>query len=101
MKDPPKFRVWLYYLLTPIVKSFQLFLELLFKLRRNKPMPLYPYDKKIKKITLPNKDKKEIYQLVKIGDKPNAVKKVAELTGASLRVSKDYVDSFEIKRIKR
>ena len=32
------------------------------------------------------------------GDKPKAIKQVTELTGAGLRVSKDYVDNLIMNR---
>lgn len=58
-------------------------------------LQIYPYDKETKTITLPKDIKKKIYHLLKAGKKVEAVKRVANLTGASLRVSKDYVDTFE------
>ena len=89
MKNPSKLRIRLsYYVIKPILKLFLLFL---FKVTRKKSTPLYPYDKETKTITLPKDIKKEIYHLLK------AEKKVANLTGAGLKVSKDYVDAFETK----
>jgi ribosomal protein L7/L12 len=43
---------------------------------------------------LPADIKKEISRLVSTGDKVEAVKRVTRLTGAGLRVSKDYVDGL-------
>ena len=98
MKNPSKVRIWLsYYVIAPILKLFLLFLDLVFKITRKKSTPLYPYDKKTKTITLPKDIKKEIYYLLKAGKKVDAVKRVANLTGAGLKVSKDYVDTFETK----
>jgi ribosomal protein L7/L12 len=45
-------------------------------------------------ISLPPEVKQEIQHLVTQGRKPEALKKVANLTGASLRISKDYIDDL-------
>jgi len=37
----------------------------------------------------------ELYKKHRIGNKPAAVKRVAELTGAGLRMSKDFVDGLQ------
>ena len=92
MKNPSKLRIRLsYYVIKPILKLFLLFLDFLFKIIRKKSTLLYPYNKETKTITLPKDIKKEIYHLLKAG------KKVANLTGPGLKVSKDYVDAFETK----
>jgi hypothetical protein len=57
--------------------------------------PLYPYDKRTEKITLPPEIEQEIHQLVQSGRKVEAVQRVLHLTEAGLRISKDYVDVFE------
>ncbi len=57
--------------------------------------PPYPYDKRTEKITLPPEIEQEIRQLVQSGKKIEAVQRVLRLTGAGLRISKDYVDVFE------
>jgi ribosomal protein L7/L12 len=59
--------------------------------------PPYPYDKRTEKITLPPEIEQEIHQLVQSGRKVEAVQRVLHLTGAGLRISKDYVDVFERK----
>jgi ribosomal protein L7/L12 len=59
--------------------------------------PPYPYDKRTEKITLPPEIEQEIRQLVQSGRKVEAVQRVLHLTGAGLRISKDYVDVFERK----
>jgi hypothetical protein len=59
--------------------------------------PPYPYDKRTEKITLPPEIEQEIRQLVQSGRKVEAVQRVLRLTGASLRISKDYADTFERK----
>lgn len=50
--------------------------------------------KEAKMIHLPNNAEKEIHQLVVSGRKPEAIKRVRELTGAGLKVSGDYVDAL-------
>ncbi len=57
--------------------------------------PPYPYDKRTEKITLPRDVEQEILRLVKAGKKIEAIQRVLHLTGAGLKVSKDYVDHLE------
>ena len=57
--------------------------------------PLYPVDKKTGKIELPDEVITDLKFLLLVGRKPEALKRVAELTGAGLRISKDYVDSLQ------
>jgi len=61
--------------------------------KRTSPPP-YPYDEQRGVIRLPQGVVEEIRQMVRSGDVPAAVKRVAELTGAGLRVAKDYVDTL-------
>ncbi|MEM7536783.1 MAG: hypothetical protein AAF639_31680 [Chloroflexota bacterium] len=56
--------------------------------------PPYPYDKTTNTIRLPKKIVRELRRLLNKGQKPQAMKRVAKLTGAGLRVSKDYVDEL-------
>jgi ribosomal protein L7/L12 len=56
--------------------------------------PIFPYDPKTDTIHLPRHIEEEIRQLVLAGKKVEAIKRVVELTGAGLRVSKDYVDNL-------
>jgi len=51
--------------------------------------PRYPYDKRADTITLPPEIENEIRQLVRSGNRIEAMKRVLELTGAGLKVSKD------------
>ena len=78
----------------PILKAVLWLLEKAFAFVRKKPIPLFPYDKHTNTIVLPADIKKEISRLVSTGDKVEAVKRVTRLTGAGLRVSKDYVDGL-------
>jgi hypothetical protein len=89
-----KMNRYLLYILRPFVEVFLWSLDKLFKLTRKRVEPTYPYDKQTQRIQLPNAIANEIYQLALKEAKPKAVKKVAELTGAGLRVSKDYVDEL-------
>ena len=65
--------------------------------KRTSPPP-YPYDEQRSVIRLPQGVVKEIRQMVRSGDVPAAMKRVAELSGAGLRVAKDYVDSLRPAR---
>jgi hypothetical protein len=60
--------------------------------------PLYPYDPKTNAIRLPPSIDDELRALALNGNKVEAVKRVIELTGAGLRVSKDYVDGLMKER---
>jgi len=70
------------------------------KVRKN-VTPLYPYDPKTNSIQLPEDIEKDLRLLVLMGNKVAAVKRVIELTGAGLRVSKDYVDNLARKQRER
>jgi ribosomal protein L7/L12 len=80
---------------SPEVDAFLKSLEDSFERTRKKTVALYPYNKQTNTIILPPEIEKTLRQLVLTGDKVEAVKRVIELTGAGLRVSKDYVDSLE------
>jgi ribosomal protein L7/L12 len=70
-------------------------LEKLHEEQRDKSKtPPYPYDEENAIIKIPKHLEKEIKLLVRAGNKVQALRKISELTGASLRVSKDYVDIF-------
>jgi ribosomal protein L7/L12 len=75
----------------PILKA----IEELYDKERNKVMPLYPFDKKTGKIELPEEVIADLKFFLLVGNKPAAIKRVAELTGAGLRVSKDFVDALK------
>ena len=70
-------------------------LEDLYEKERKKIVPLYPFDKKTGKIELPEEVIADLKFFLLVGNKPAAVKRVAELTGAGLRLSKDYVDGLQ------
>ena len=73
-------------------------LEEAFERVRKPVVPLYPYDKESRGISLPAELNEELRQLVVQGQKPKAVKRVTEWTGAGLRMAKDYVDGLIDKR---
>ena len=75
----------------PILKA----LEELYEKNRKQITPLYPVNKKTGKIELPEDVIADLKFFVLVGNKPAAVKRVAELTGAGLRLSKDFVDSLQ------
>jgi ribosomal protein L7/L12 len=54
----------------------------------------FPYDTSTNTIRLPANLERELRGLIQAGNKIEAVKRVTRLTGAGLRVSKDYVDSL-------
>lgn len=81
-------------IIRPILKLVLLLLDKIYQARRKSLIPSYPYDKRTNSISLPSEIEKEIRSLVITGRKPEALRKVANLTGASLRISKDYIDSL-------
>jgi ribosomal protein L7/L12 len=84
-------------LIAPVLKAFLMTLDKVFLLTRKKVIPLYPYDKSTKAITLPKEVERQLRRLVADGNKVEATRQVTRLTGAGLRVSKDYVDSLARK----
>ena len=73
-------------------------LEKAFAKYRKKVKPLFPNDAQTDVIRLPQHIEEELRHLVLTGKPVEAVKRVAELTGAGLRVSKDYVDGLVERR---
>jgi hypothetical protein len=70
-------------------------LEELFEVERDRSTPPpYPFDTKRNLIHLPQEVEDHLRQLARSGQKVKAVQQVTKLTGAGLRVSKDYVDSL-------
>jgi len=70
----------------------------LYERERTKIEPRFPYDKAKNTIKLPHYIRQEIRILVEAGKKPEALKLVVELTGAGLRLSKDYIDDLAQKK---
>ncbi len=56
--------------------------------------PPYPYDPVTGTILLPDPIKEELRRMIARGEKIEAMKRVLELTGAGLKISKDYVDGL-------
>ena len=71
-------------------------LEDLYAVHRKKIVPRYPYDPQTNAIHLPPAEVDRLRKLLRKGEKAKAVKIVSQLTGAGLRVSKDYVDALLI-----
>lgn len=70
-------------------------LETLFEAERDKSFPPpYPCDSDLNTIRLPREIEAHLQQLARTGHKIEAVKQVTKLTGAGLRLAKDYVDSL-------
>ena len=61
-----------------------------------KSAPPYPYNEKLG-IELPEAIEQSIQVLVQSGRKVEAVQRVLKLTGAGLKISKDYVDGLSGK----
>lgn len=59
-----------------------------------RPTPLYPYDETADTISLPPALEKDILDIALAKGVPTAMKKVMDLTGAGLKVSKDYIDNL-------
>lgn len=91
---------WSASLIRPFLKAVLVILDKFFQLTRKKSAPPFPYDKSTNTITLPSEVEKELRRLISDGNKVEAVRRVTKLTGAGLRVSKDYVDSLP-KRSRR
>jgi ribosomal protein L7/L12 len=70
-------------------------IEKLYEKERKKIIPIYPVDKKIGKIELPEEIIADLKFFLLTGNKAAAVKRVVELTGATLRMSKDFVDGLQ------
>ncbi len=68
---------------------------------RKPSTPPYPYDPKTDTITLPVDVQNEVVKLVATGNKVAAIQRVLQLTGAGLKISKDYVDTLERTRTPR
>ena len=69
-----------------------------FDMAPKKSSPPYPYDKRTSTITLPSDVDNELFHLAVDRDRVEAIKRVMELTGAGLKVSKDYVDALIRRR---
>ena len=63
-------------------------------LKIERPVPLHPYDKQTDTISLPLEIEKEVKDIALSQGVPLAMRKVMDLTGAGLKVSKDYIDNL-------
>ena len=78
----------------PVLQAILVVLEKVFALLRKKAVYPFPYHAKTHTINLPAQIERELRGLVSTGKKVEAMKRVISLTGAGLRVSKDYVDQL-------
>ena len=78
----------------PVLQALLVVLEKVFALRRKKAVYPFPYNIRTHTISLPAQIERELRRLVSTGNKVEAMKRVISLTGAGLRVSKDYVDTL-------
>jgi hypothetical protein len=76
------------------LRELRSLLEDAFEAVRKPSIPPYPYDKRTNTISLPVEVEKEVRRIALKEGGPQAVKKVAYLTGARLGLSKRYVDSL-------
>ena len=80
----------------PVLQALLVVLEKVFALRRKKAVYPFPYNRRTHTISLPAQIERELRRLVSTGKKVEAMKSVISLTGAGLRVSKDYVDTLDL-----
>ena len=78
----------------PVLQALLVVLEKVFALRRKKAVYPFPYNIRTHTISLPAQIEREVRRLVSTGKKVEAMQRVISLTGAGLRVSKDYVDTL-------
>ena len=78
----------------PVLKAILIVLEKVFAMLRKKAVYPFPYNERTNTINLPAQIERELRGLVSTGKKVEAMKRVLSLTGAGLRVSKDYVDKL-------
>jgi len=78
----------------PVLQALLVVLEKVFALLRKKAVYPFPYNIRTHTISLPAQIERELRRLVSTGNKVEAMKRVISLTGAGLRVSKDYVDTL-------
>ena len=78
----------------PVLQALLVVLEKVFALRRKKAVYPFPYNKSTHTISLPVQIERELRRLVSTGKKVEAMQRVLSLTGAGLRVAKDYVDKL-------
>ena len=81
-------------MLLPALRLFLVFLDKLFAITGKKVVPLYPYEKSTDTIRLPTNVERELRGLIATGNNVEAVRRVTTLTGAGLRLSKNYVDTL-------
>jgi len=83
-------------LIAPLLKIILVILEKVFVIVQKKDDPPLPYDKCTNTVNLPLEIEQELRRLISTGYRVEAVKRVTKLTGAGLRISKDYVDNLDL-----
>jgi ribosomal protein L7/L12 len=84
-------------LVVAAMRAFLIILDKAFLLTRKNIAPPYPYDKRTQTIRLPKAIERQLQHIIAEGNKVEAVRQVTRLTGAGLRVSKDYVDRLALR----
>jgi len=84
-----------------VLKACLVILDKVFILTRKKVVPQYPYDMGAQAINLPEAVEQQLRRLIADGHRVEAIRQVTRLTGAGLRVSKDYVDRLARKNRSR
>jgi hypothetical protein len=82
----------------PVLQALLVVLENVFARLRKKAVYPFPYNESTPTISLPAQIERELRGLVSTGNKVEAMQRVISLTGAGLRVSKDYVDQLAKRR---
>ena len=77
---------------TPFLDTLEAMFE---KERKQSITPPFPFDKEQNIIRLPPEVERHLQKLVRSGNKKEAMEQVTKLTGAGLRLAKDYVDGLE------
>jgi hypothetical protein len=75
-------------LIVAVLKAFLMILDKVFFLARKKVVPLYPYDKRTKVITLPKEVERQLRRLVADGNKVEAVRQVKAYRGRAAGIKR-------------
>lgn len=80
------------YVIRPLVGALLWSLDKLYQATRKRGEVKYPYEKRTGTISLPEHLEAEVRRIAVQEGRPKAMKRVGELTGAGLRVSKNHID---------
>jgi hypothetical protein len=84
-------------LIAAVLKAFLMILDKVFLLARKKVVPLYPYDKRTKAITLPKEVERQLRRLVAEGNKVEAIRQVKGLPGQASEYQKTMLTAWQGK----